>query len=111
MGRQPKKDLNAGLNRCLRILGRNIKDLRSQKGLTQADLSERAKVSVTTLNELESRGHRDIRLSTLVSIAQAMSVTIQELFLESDLRISSADSDQLLQASEVLQRISRKIQR
>ena len=49
--------------------------------MTQEDLSERARISVSFLSMIE-RGERSPHLETLASIAQALEVRVADLFLE-----------------------------
>lgn len=109
MGRPAKTNLSPELKAILKIIGSNLRALREERGITQAKLSESSGVSLTTLNEIESKYHRDIRVSTLIALCKTLKVSIIELFLDSDLDISSSDRDQLLQASKVLNKLSRKI--
>lgn len=111
MSRTPKSDLPPELKSVLKIVGKNLKSLRDDRGLSQSSLAEKSGVSLTTLNEIESKQHRDIRVSTLVSIAQALNVSLIELFLDTDIEISNSDRDQFLQASQVLQKLSRKLKK
>jgi transcriptional regulator with XRE-family HTH domain len=83
---------------------------REKLGLSQAELARRSKISLTTLNELESRSFRDIRLSTLVALSQNLKLPVAALFYESDLDFaSSSDQAQFLKASETLSHITKKI--
>ena len=49
--------------------------------MTQEDLSERARISVSFLSMIE-RGERSPHLETLAAIAQALEVRIADLFLD-----------------------------
>jgi len=60
-------------------LGENIKKYRKLRGLTQADLAERANISRSYLADVErNRYHPSI--STLLEIASALNVSLAELF-------------------------------
>jgi transcriptional regulator with XRE-family HTH domain len=63
------------------ILGKNIKTIRFHQGLSQAELAEKADISVNFLSNLE-RGMKWPRSDTLSQIARAFSVPIAELFKE-----------------------------
>ena len=109
MGRPPKLHIPADLKRILLSVGKNIRARREKLKISQVELSRRAKVSQTTLNEIESRSARDIRVSTLLLIAEKLGVSLSELFMESDLQLAkSNDHAQLLQASETILRIAKK---
>ena len=60
-------------------LGRNIKFLRSNKGLTQAVLSEKAGISIIFLSSIE-RGTKYPQPDILARIAKALNVEVFELF-------------------------------
>ena len=61
------------------ILGKNVKFLRNQKGLTQAVLAEKANISIIFLSSIE-RGTKYPKAETLASIANVLKVEIFELF-------------------------------
>lgn len=113
MGRPPKSDLPNDLKKVLTSIGRNIRALREKQDIKQAELARLAQISVATLNEIEVKCQRDIRLSTLTAIAQRLKVSVEHLLIGSDLEadMSSSDKAQLLRASETLLRISKKIQK
>ncbi len=63
-------------------LGQRIRQLRVERSskLTQEDLAERADISVSFLSMIE-RGERAPHIDTLSRIAEALGVTVSELFL------------------------------
>jgi len=60
-------------------LGKNIKFFRSLKGLSQADLAEKAGISVTFLSNIE-RGNNFPLPRTLCSLANTLELEVFELF-------------------------------
>jgi transcriptional regulator with XRE-family HTH domain len=60
-------------------LGKTIKFLRFRKGLSQADLAEKADISVTFLSTIE-RGIKFPQPDILSKLAKALDVEIFELF-------------------------------
>jgi len=57
-----------------------VKELAKERGLTQFDLAIKSEVSMTVVQRLwQNRAPEGIRYSTLVSIASALGVTIDEL--------------------------------
>jgi transcriptional regulator with XRE-family HTH domain len=60
-------------------LGRNIKGLRTHRGLTQAVLAEKADISVIFLSSVE-RGTKYPRPDILARMAKALEVEVFELF-------------------------------
>lgn len=109
MGRPVKPSLPGDFQALLKRVGGNIVSLREQKGLSQAELARQAKVSLTTLNEIETRRFRDIRLSTLFAIAKVLDVDISSLILKSDVELGKKDQAILLRASEAILSITKKI--
>src|SRR5215510_893052 len=61
------------------ILGKNIKFLRTKKGLTQAVLAEKADISIIFLSSIE-RGTKYPKVDTLARIAGVLEVEVFELF-------------------------------
>jgi transcriptional regulator with XRE-family HTH domain len=61
------------------ILGKNIKFLRSRKGLTQAILAEKAEISIIFLSSIE-RGTKYPKAEILARIAKVLKVEVFELF-------------------------------
>lgn len=109
MGRPPKKNLPTDLNNALHQIGLNLLDLREDRGLSQSELARQSGVSLTTINEIETRKFRDIRISTLSSLAATLKVPLIEFFRTSDIRLSDQDQARLLKASEAIWRISKKL--
>ena len=54
-----------------------LKKIRLEKGLSVAELSRLSGVPVRTIEDLEKRG--DGRVSTLIKLADALSVTLDKL--------------------------------
>jgi len=109
MGRPPKLNLSHRFSELLHQIGSNVRYYREEQGLTQAELARRAKISNTTLNEIETRQFRDVRLSTLSVLAQALDTTVVHLLSGSDVELASKDQTQLLKASEAILKITRKL--
>jgi transcriptional regulator with XRE-family HTH domain len=81
------------------ILGKNIKGFRSLKQLSQADLADKAGISITFLSNIE-RGNNFPLAGTLCSLANALDVEVFELF-KGDLVASDS--------KEVISQLSRDI--
>jgi transcriptional regulator with XRE-family HTH domain len=60
-------------------LGKNIKFFRFRRQFSQADLAEKADISVTFLSNIE-RGNNFPQAGTLCNLAQALDVEVWELF-------------------------------
>jgi len=61
-------------------LGKNIKLLRTRRGLSQADFAEKANISITFLSNIE-RGIKYPQPEILSKIANALGVDVNELFV------------------------------
>jgi transcriptional regulator with XRE-family HTH domain len=60
------------------IVGRNVRRLRQQKGLTQEELAFEAKIDLTYVGGIE-RGRRNPSLLVMARIADALSVQLTKL--------------------------------
>jgi transcriptional regulator with XRE-family HTH domain len=60
-------------------LGKNIKLFRFHRELSQADLAEKAGISIPFLSDIE-RGNKWPYPETLTSLAKALSIEVYELF-------------------------------
>jgi transcriptional regulator with XRE-family HTH domain len=63
----------------LTLVGAKIKTLRTQMGLSQVELAEKAKSQDTYIGEIE-RGNRNISLKMLAKVASALEVSVEDLF-------------------------------
>ena len=77
------------------ILGKNIKFFRLRRQFSQADLAEKANISITFLSNIE-RGNNYPQAGTLCNIAEAIGIEIWELFKEDNsIRGQDAIIDQI----------------
>src|SRR5215510_6011226 len=60
-------------------VGKNIKFYRFRRQLSQADLAEKAQISVTSLSDIE-RGNNFPQAKTLCNLAKALDVEVWSLF-------------------------------
>ena len=60
-------------------VGRNVARLRVQRGLTQAELAERAGVAQATISHLEIGARTDAKGRVIVALAGALGVTTDAL--------------------------------
>jgi transcriptional regulator with XRE-family HTH domain len=63
------------------VLGRNVRRLRRQKGLTQEELAFEAEIDLTYMGGIE-RGKRNPSLLVMGRIADALSVSLTKLLNE-----------------------------
>jgi transcriptional regulator with XRE-family HTH domain len=88
----------------LQIVGRRVRDLRKQKGLSQEQLGELAGVHFTYIGKVE-RAEKNVSLLNLEKIALALKVTIFDLFIYgSNLRVEQNDKDVLL--NQIIQQLN-----
>lgn len=81
----------------LYTIGNNLFTLRKRKGLTQAEVAEKAGLSDRTYADIE-RGTANMRTETLLKICDALSITPDEILTET----SSVE----LKQSEIFERLS-----
>ena len=66
-----------------RVIGANIKHYREQAKLTQVQLAERAKISISYLSKIEAAGSdKSLSISVLNHIENALGVENSEFFKE-----------------------------
>ena len=75
-----------------KTLGKNIKIFRARRGLSQADLSEKANISIPFLSNIE-RGIKYPQPDMLAKIANSLGVQVNELFT---FNLELAESSDLL---------------
>ena len=68
-----------------RVIGANIKHYREQAKLTQVQLAERAKISISYLSKIEAAGcDKSLSISVLNQIANVLDIEMTELFKEDE---------------------------
>ncbi|MCH5273041.1 MAG: helix-turn-helix transcriptional regulator [Lachnospiraceae bacterium] len=66
-----------------RVIGKNIKHYREQTTLTQVQLAEQAKISISYLSKIEAAGcNKSVSISILNQIANVLGVEISDFFKE-----------------------------
>ena len=65
-------------NRTLHALAKRIKELRLDEGISQEELAHRSGLSRTGMGLLET-GKRWPRLDTLMSVAEGLNITVDQL--------------------------------
>lgn len=58
---------------------KNLAKIRKEKGLTQEGLARKADISYHTLVKLESGGIRNPKIDTVVKLAEALGIGLDEL--------------------------------
>ena len=88
------------------ILGKQIRQFRKRRGLTQADLAGQIDRATTYISYIES-GQRCMSLETFIEIANALNVSADELLkdnLNNTLVVSNHDFAALLTDSSAIER-------
>ena len=67
------------MSREISQIGKNLKKLRKQKGLSQDRLSKLADVSYNTVIKLESGGITNPTIETLQKLAKALGVSVDKI--------------------------------
>lgn len=90
-------------------LGRRVRQHRKEQRMTQVELAHKMGLSVSFLGHIE-RGTRKASLETLVSIANTLNISVDELLSES-LRIEDPVQKQLLEGKQkqLMQNLVRSI--
>ena len=74
-----------------KILGENIRSLRTKKQITQEQLAELCDLHRTYIGAME-RGDRNVSLNNIVKVAQALNVTPSELLIyDSKIQLKKED--------------------
>ena len=71
-------------NYIYEVVSKNMKRIRKEKGLTQAQVAERMSYSTQFISNIESKNHQTFSLGTLWRFAIVMDVDINELFIENN---------------------------
>ena len=72
-------------NELYRVIGANIKHYREQRKLTQIQLAEQAKISISYLSKIEATGcNKSLSISVLNQIANVLGIEISEFFKEAE---------------------------
>jgi len=90
-----------------RHLGNTVRRIRSQHGLTIADVAEKAGISRGMLSKIET-GQTATSLDTLARLAHALGVTMATLFRDYDMPRGSAQLVRKDEAMEVVRRGSKR---
>ena len=70
---------NTTMSKEISTIGKNIKKLRKQKGLSQDRLSKLANISYNTVIKLESGNITNPSIDTLQKLARALNVGVDDL--------------------------------
>lgn len=85
-----KDKLRKPSHRITQVLADNIRTFRKMKGLSQEGLAEICNLHRTYVGSVE-RGERNVTLSTLEVIAEALGVSVPELLTEGSIEHSDEE--------------------
>lgn len=63
------------------MVNNNLSEIRKAKGLTQKELAKKSGVSRVTIANIERGAVTNLKISTMLSLANALGVTVEEIFL------------------------------
>ncbi|MBE7042086.1 MAG: helix-turn-helix transcriptional regulator [Ruminococcaceae bacterium] len=81
----------------LKIIGKNVKNLRLKKGLTQAQLAEMAEISTVHMSHIET-GAVAMSLDCLINISSSLETTPNNILL-GEIQLSSDGALEILKQS------------
>lgn len=84
------------------MIGRNLREFRNDRGLSQEGLAEAAGVSVAIISKLEQGSRVTARITTLTRIANALDVELSELVDRRDRLKSDRDGGSVIAIRDVL---------
>ena len=74
----------------LKVIGKNLQDIREQKGLKRQYVSEKANISERTYADIE-RGSTKMRIDTLLNICKALDITPNAFLVKEEQSISEEE--------------------
>ena len=63
------------------MVNNNLSEVRKDKGLTQEELAEKSGISRVTIANIEHGAVTNLKISTMLSLANALDSTVEEIFL------------------------------
>lgn len=63
------------------MINNNLSEVRKDKGLTQEELAEKSGISRVTIANIERGAVTNLKISTMLSLANALDSTVEEIFL------------------------------
>jgi DNA-binding XRE family transcriptional regulator len=63
------------------MIENRVREIREQLGMSQAELAEKSGISRTMISKLETNQKVDCKVSTLLSISDALGCPVSDIFL------------------------------
>lgn len=105
MVRVKKQYKDKQLSELLKIISVKIKAYRQELDLSQNQLAKLSGVALSTINEIENLVVRDVRLSTLTTLAKFLKQNPIDLMVGSNIQLPEDDKNDLIKIGEQLGRI------
>lgn len=87
-------------------IGQKIKTLRKDRGLNTQQLAEAANVSSSTINEIENNKGRTVTVNSLSKIADALGVSLIDLFPAEYHQIKGSLTEQEIEMIDILHKMT-----
>lgn len=110
MTRQRKQYSDKKLDKLISVIAKNLTIHRETAGLSQNKLSEKSGVALSTINEIENLKVKDMRLSTISTLAKTLKIDPIDLMKNNDLKVSKTHRDRFMKACNELELIRRSIE-
>lgn len=107
MGRKQKSEQAPSHSKLMAVIARNLRWYRHERGLSQTELARRAKVALSTVNEIENRVAQDLRLTTLSALTRALKLSPTQLFQDMEFPKEGRDRRDFMRAFSLLEGIVR----
>ncbi len=82
--------MGVGMTNIQELFGKRLRHIRKQKAMTQEELSDKSKLSIQYIGEIE-RGKRNPSLSSVKDIALALDVTVPDMFNVEEFQLSTGE--------------------
>jgi transcriptional regulator with XRE-family HTH domain len=105
MAKADTKDYPHEIVELYKHIAKNVRVLRKERDLSQRQLAQAVGMNQSTINELENEIIRDMRLTTVGKLAQALEVSIADLLVPKGFDVSAQQKREFRQAIKVLQKI------
>lgn len=82
-----------------KLLGKRVREVRKEKGISQADLAVKCKTSAQYLSQIEN-GKKQASLQILITIAEALEVSLDELLVGNQVKNLAEYSNEVARVFE-----------
>lgn len=107
MARTKKSYNDKELEKILKTVAKNITIQRELTGLSQNKLSRLSGIALSTINEIENLKAKDIRLSTLTSLARKLDTSPLKLLHKIDIDVNKQVKKEFSEAISQLEKLKK----